>query len=240
MVNIKNFQNFVFTFFKCSHKVNVIISKTMKTLALGIFILGVFMSEITPRHKEELSTYTFNQKITMTITSLNEDPIQVNYYFSSQNKAMYCMRINGEEGASDGIYFIITENKIDMLMNATGNKMRKTITEEEFNSLGNQHNIPEQADITKTGNKKAILGYMCEEHTITTTEGTYTAWVCPSFPIDSNFIPMVGTRLKSPFNGFMMELNTAASAEKVNLKITAVDLNTKLAINTTDYKEFKF
>jgi len=232
----------MFTFLRKLHQENVTKSKTMKSLALSILFFSVF---ITSNSEDEdlLSTiYKFDQKITMTTTSSQDDAVDIDYFFNSKDTSILGMRISAdmEMGSNESIYFVFKDDKIEMLMSAAGMKMRKTITKEEFSAYSSFEAIPEQSNIVKTGSSKTILGYSCQAHKIGTSEGEMTAWVCPNFPIDHNFIPMMGTRAKSPFKGFVLELQTTASSEKAHLKITTIDLNANLSLNTANYKDFKF
>ncbi|WP_171817155.1 DUF4412 domain-containing protein [Winogradskyella sp. PG-2] len=214
----------------------------MKSLALSILFFSVFITGKSNFENVIPKTYNFDQKITMTAKSSDEDAVDIDYFFSSKDDSILCMRMNAdlEMGSSESIYIVFENDKIEMLMNAAGMKMRKTITKEEFSAFSNLDEIPEQSEITKTGNSKIILGYTCNAYKTTTESGSVTAWVCPNFPIDRAFVPMLGMRKNNPFDGFVMELHTTASTEKANLKITNVDLNATLVLDTSTYKDFKF
>lgn len=214
----------------------------MKTLALCICFFTVFI----PNEEMEINplpfTLQFDQKLTMTVNSAKDDTAEVDYFFNSHDSSLHCMRISAdfEMGSTEAVYLLFRKDKIEMLMSAAGIKMRKTISKDEFDAMDNQYDIPKQSEVIKTGNQKTILGYSCDEYRIETNEGNYNAWVCKSFPIDNDFIPMVGSRAESPFKGFVMEINSEIANEKANLKITAIDLNANLTLDTSAYKDFKF
>lgn len=209
--------------------------------ALTIFLIGA----ITTSNMMTISnsnSYTFDQKITVTVTSSEDDSVEVNYLFNSNNSTISCIQMNAEQtdNASDNVFFVLSENSIDMFMNAGGMKMRKSIGKEEFKAFNTAYEIPEQTDIQKTGQTKSILGYLCYEYKFSSDEGTITAWICPNFPIQSSNSLVLGAKTSDQFEGFVMELYTTASNEKSNLKVTAVDFDINFTINTNSYKNFKF
>lgn len=232
----------MFTFFKMLHKEDVTKSKTMKSLALSMLFFCLFLTEDFNKESKETTTYTFNQKIVLTASSAEDDNVEVDYFFDSNDSSIVCMRMNAdmEMGSNESVYFLFKNDKIELLINAAGMKMKKTMTKEEFSAMNGFDEISEQTDLSKTGNTKSILGYECEEYKITTNDGEVMAWVCKDFPIAKSFIPMLGMHAKSPFDGFVMELQTTASKEKAVLKITEVDLKANLVLDTSSYKDFKF
>lgn len=214
----------------------------MKSLVLSLVFCLVYSTNNTSKDLLNFQTYVFHEQITLEVNASNQDTLQFNFLFNKNNNTITGMSLenNPDMGPDDNLTYVFTEQSVEMFIDAAGMKMKKSVQKNEFSQFDNLDKIPEQSQIKKTGNTKQILGYTCHEYSFKNKEGHVIAWVSEDFPIDNKFVPMLGMKANSPFDGFVMELDVNVSSEKTNLKVIDYKKNINFSIDTSAYKTLKF
>ncbi|WP_435414006.1 hypothetical protein [Polaribacter aestuariivivens] len=185
------------------------------------------------------SKYFFNSQVTITIETESSDKASFNLLFGP-SKEIVCMQMSS--GEDDNIFNVITPKKIETFINASGMKIRKATSAEEFSGYNNLDKIPSKEELVKTGKTKNILGYTCNEYEYKNDGGTVKSWVVQgNFPIKVSYAPVLGMVTNGPIKGFVLELNySAANGEQSKIYVTRIDRNKFLTINTSEYKSLGF
>ncbi len=211
---------------KVENKIDVEVDKTLDKTLEG-------------KQKSKLVKYFFNGQVTITMETESNDKASFNLLFGP-NKDVICMQMSS--GENDNIYNIITPKKIETFINASGMKIRKTTSADEFSMYNNINKIPSKEDLVKTGKTKNILGYTCNEYEYKNDGGTIKAWVVQgNFPIKASYAPVLGMVTNGPIGGFVLELNySTTNGEKSKIYVTKIDSNKILTINSAEYKALGF
>jgi hypothetical protein len=210
---------------------------------------GMFGGMMKPAPTE--AEYAFTGYMDMEITSTDkkgksEDPIRIQYLLTDKPEFMGIAMNNPNTPDLSTVSIMDTKNMaMIMLMDKKGekssfaiqldyDKMKGVIDEE----VEGQAENPDYK-ITKTGNKKTILGYECEEYLITTEDGEGQYWVTEK-PIDGLYMfspqsnPMVSNKSmdryssmfsNAPKGSFMEMIFTATDGSITDMKV--IEMETK-------------
>ena len=125
----------------------------------------------TARKAEPATSYAFNQKIEMQMTS-EKDVILINYFLPTTGNFI-CAEVVDEK-KKDEMYtvFDLDQEAMFTYMNNAGSKIRMGI---KFRLDDAEDESP--YTITATGNTKVILGYNCSEYLVVGEDMTGNVWV---------------------------------------------------------------
>ncbi|NVK53183.1 MAG: hypothetical protein HWD85_09630 [Flavobacteriaceae bacterium] len=198
----------------------------------------------TKKSSEKLLTkYVFNKSVVLEFSASKSEKATIELFFSTANRNIVCMTLDAQKSGDMGgeVYNLITPKSATIFMNMPGMKLRKSMPNEQFSQLDNSKKIPTKKDLIKTGNIKSILGFACHEYKYKNDGGTITAWVTKEkFPIDGQFVPMLGMKDNGSFEGFVMELNFNTTNDSGSVKVVKINQNRNLTINTNEYKSMGF
>lgn len=199
------------------------------------------LEDITTNKKPniEQDVYVFNQSILLELSANDNEKTTLEFFFSKQNSNISCIKLGASENdAMEGdIYNVLTPDHATVFMDLPGMKIKKSITDQDIKAFDNSDKIPPKAEIKKTGNTKTILGYLCHEYSYTKENSKVLAWVVKgSFPIKSNYLPILGMHTNSPYKGFVLELYYESANETGSIKALKIKDNITLEINTNHYK----
>lgn len=185
-------------------------------------------------------TYHFKGKITVEILSEQGDKASFNILFDKDDKETICMQMNA--GDNDNIYNVISPKKAISFINASGMKIKRALSQEEFSGFDNADKVPTKEQLQKTGNTKTILGYLCYEYQYKNDGGIASAWITnQNFPIKANYAPMLGMTNKTNIDGFVLELDyKSKNGERATVKVVNIDKDKTIVINASEYKSFGF
>lgn len=105
-----------------------------------------------------------------------------------------------------------------------------------------------KADIKKTGNKKDILGYTCEEYVITTDDSYTEVWLTDELKLTNIYTGYAALSkskgvVKDMPEGFLMQLISWPKGkeidEKLEMKAIAINLNQASSISADGYSIMK-
>lgn len=210
---------------------------------------GMFGGMMKPASTE--SEYFFTGYMVMEVKSTDkkgksEEPIHIQYLLSDNTELMG-MSFNDPKNPNVSTTTIMdTKNQaMVMLMDSNGEKsgfavkvdydIMREIVDEEVEEPSENPNYK----ITKTGNKKTILGYDCEEYLITSQDGEGQYWVTEK-PIDglSMFTPQSNPMVtnntmdrynsmfsNAPKGSFMEMIFTATDGSITDMKV--IEMETK-------------
>lgn len=220
---------------------------------------GMFGGMMKPAPTE--SEYAFTGYMVMEVTSTDkkgksEDPVKMQYLLSD-NSAFMGMSFadpKSPENSTTSIMdskneamVVLMENKGDKTSFAIKmdyEKMQGLVDEEVEDQLEN----PEYK-ITKTGNKKTILGYQCEEYLITSEDGVGQYWITEK-PIDGLSMfspqsnPMVSNRTmdryssmfsNAPKGSFLEMIFTDNDGAITEMKAVEIETNSPRKYNMADF-----
>ncbi|CAM1349994.1 DUF4412 domain-containing protein [Tenacibaculum halocynthiae] len=191
-------------------------------------------------------TLQFNKSVTIEVTSNEGDKVPFEYFFSTNQKDLSCMKVDPstmeDSGEAAGeIYMVFSKKQNIVYMNMMGMKMKKSIGKTDMMQYNNYDKI-DTANITQTGKTKRVLGYLCYEYLAKTKEATTHVWATTaSFPITGTFIPILGMRNESKvIKGFVLEIVLKSKNGNGRVAVTEINKNAKLVINTSEYKSMGF
>ena len=199
-------------------------------------ILDKTLSESDDKKSATQNIYQFDGSVTIELSTETGNKASFEVLFSNQNNETICMMMDNDD--SGQIYNVISPKQTIAFMNASGMKIKKALSSNQFSQFDNSDKIPSQEDLKKTGKKKKILGYTCYEYSYSNDEGKISAWITQEdFPIKSKYAPMLGMTKKSSIHGFVLALNSEAkSGEEANIKVIKIDEKKKITINSNEYK----
>ncbi len=178
-------------------------------------------------------SYIFKGSVTVEVTNEKDEKAVFNLLFSEE-KEITCMEMNVDN--SSQVYNVITPSKIISFINAGGMKIKK----ENSASLeyDNSDKMPKGNEgLVKTGNTKTILGYKCSEYVYKNDEGYASVWLTESFPIASNYAPLLGMTNETSIKGFVLELKfESKTGEKASIEVIKIEKDKKTVIDTRSYK----
>lgn len=194
------------------------------------------------------ASYSFTHKYVLEI-SAQKDKMLTTYYLSNgQNYIGSKTSLN--PNSNEGVMTIMDNNQkaIFSLMDMSGQKIMMA-QNMDFEDLDDETN-PEDVSINKTGKTKTILGYHCEEFTVTGNQFKSNIWVTQQADVQFLNIPS-SQKNKSSFNskwfdyadGLVMEMTMTDTSEGKPQKMTirCVELTKEAVnINTTEYKSYGF
>jgi hypothetical protein len=185
------------------------------------------------------STYTFNQSITLEISSKNNEKTELEFLFSNSNTNIVCMSLDASKngGSSGEVYAVITSDKATLFMNMPGIKIKKSGNAQDFMQYDHSNKVLKKEELKKTGKTKTILGFLCHEYTYQNEGNTINAWVTnDNFPIKGKYIPILGMKKNGPYNGFVMELNFTSTNDNGMVRVSKINKNKNIVINEAEYK----
>jgi hypothetical protein len=193
------------------------------------------------------STFSFNKKITLEVTTDDGDNQEINILLGKYPD-IYGINVAVKEMQGQGnMLMVMTPKSSVAFMDVAGMKMKKATSLDQLgDQFETQENLPEDGDFEyqKTGNTKTILGYTCYEYKVdydyTNSKGSATFWVSEEFPIQNKELPMLGMQLNNTnFSGFVLEMNGEHEGKKSTIKVTNVS-DTNLSINSNEYRNMGF
>lgn len=210
---------------------------------------GMFGGMMKPAPTE--SEYFFTGYMVMEVTSTDkkgksEEPTQIQYLLSDNTEFMGMSFTDPNKPENSTISIMDSKNQaMVMLMDNKGEKSSFAIKLDYEKMQGmvdkEVESQPENPDytITKTGNKKTILGYPCEEFLVTSKDGKGVYWITEKpieglsmFSPQSN--PMVSNKSMDQYNSmfsnapkgsFMEMIFTATDGSITDMKV--IEMETK-------------
>jgi len=195
--------------------------------------------------------YSFSGYMVMEVTSTDkkgksEDPTRIQYLLSENPEIMGMALNDPKKTELSTVSIMDSKNQaMVMLMENDGekssfaikldyDKIQGMVDEEMEEQTGNPN-----YKITKTGNKKTILGYSCEEYEVTSEDGEGIYWITEK-PIDGLSLftpqsnPMVSNKSIDKYNsmfsnapkGSFMEMNFASKDGSIT-DMKVIEIETK-------------
>lgn len=207
------------------------------------------------------SGYSFSGYMVMEIITTDkkgksEKPVQMQYLLSEKPEFMGMAYIDPEnpenltttimDSKNSAMVILIDagKDKSSMAIKADYNKMQEEVDKEAQEQLSNPN-----YKLEKTGNKKDILGYSCEEYLVTTEDGEGRYWITEK-PIDGLSIfspqnnPMVSDKTmdrytslfsNAPKGSFMEMIFTDKEGNVTDMKVIELNPNQARSFSMADY-----
>lgn len=210
---------------------------------------GMFGGMMKPAPTE--AEYAFTGFMVMEVTSTNkkgkaEDPVQIQYLLSKQSEFTGMTFNDPKKPENTTTTIMDTKNQaMVMLLSSDGTKSSFAI-KLDFEKM--QGFVDEEAEeqlenpdykLTKTGNKKTILGYPCEEWLVVAEDGEGRYWITEKpieglsmFSPQSN--PMVSNKTmdryssmfsNAPKGSFMEMIFTDKDGSRTDMKVIEIETN---------------
>ena len=209
--------------------------------------------------KEIRPEYTFNQNTLVEIENYKangnlDEKNKMRMHFSSNP-------YNGmeviDEKNSDTKTMTVFEGDKSQMITLSETKDSKTamvikIDQQKMNEKVAEKNAENKTTVTKTGRTKTILGYTCDEYTMTDAEGTKSEiWTTTAIPLNlsGSFAMFGGQNAKNNTfsnvdasqypQGYMMEMTSVDSKGKKTVwKTLEVNLTAPKTVSTAGYQVF--
>jgi hypothetical protein len=219
-------------------------------------VSGMLRGMLEPASTEEL--YTFTGYLTMVVIAKDkkgspEHPTRIKYLIGEDTQFM---GVNFQDAESNMNMTSITDLKnqaMILLMEERGEKssMAMKINAEGFQEIAEEEMKvkPEDYKLIKTGNRKTILGYICEEYSITSKDGEGYYWVTEK-PIKGMSIfspassPMGGNKVinqyetlfaNAPKGTFLEMLFSGKDGSSLEMKVTEIEPEKESSFKMTEY-----
>lgn len=220
---------------------------------------GMFEGLMEPAPTE--TEYSFTGYLTMEVTTIDkkgksEDPVRIQYLLSDNTEVMGMALTDPKEPEAITTSIMDTKNEaMVMLMESKGEKSSIAL-KLDYEKI--QGMVDEEAEeqlenpdykITKTGNTKTILGYLCEEYLVTAADGEGRYWVTEKpiegysmFSPQSN--PMVSGKTvdrysamfsNAPKGSFMEMIFTDKEGAVTDMKVVEIEANSPRNFQMSDY-----
>jgi hypothetical protein len=220
---------------------------------------GIFGGMMKPATTE--AAYAFTGYMVMEVTSTDKKgksgtPTRIQYLLSDNPEIMGMALNDPENPELTTVSIMDSKNQaMVMLMENDGekssfaikldyDKMQGMVEEEMEEQTGNPN-----YKISKTGNRKTILGYSCEEYQVTSEDGEGIYWITEK-PIDGLSLftpqsnPMVSTKSVDIYNsmfsnapkGSFMEMNfTSKDGSITDMKVIEIEIKKPRKYNMADF-----
>ncbi|MFN3998170.1 DUF4412 domain-containing protein [Algoriphagus sp.] len=220
---------------------------------------GMFGGMMKPAPTEaeyDFTGYMVMEIITTDKKGKKEDPVNMQYLLSNNSEFMGMEFKDPKRPGSSTTSIMDTKNQaMVMLMEDKGEKSSFAIKLDYDKIQGMvDEELEDQAEdtnykITKTGNKKTILGYNCEEYEVTSDDGSGIYWITEK-PIDGLSIfspqsnPMVSNKTmdryssmfsNAPKGSFMEMLFTDKDGSKTDMKVIEIQTNSPRKFNMAEF-----
>ncbi len=220
---------------------------------------GMFSGMMKPAPTE--TEYSFTGYMVMEVTSTDkrgksEDPMKMHYLLSDNSEFMGMSFSDPKSPENSTTSIMDSKNQaMVMLMENKGEKSSIAIKMDYDKMQGMvDEEVEEQLEnpdykITKTGNKKTILGYECEEYLIESEDGEGQYWVTET-PIDGLSMfspqsnPMVsnktmdryGSMFSNAPKGSFLEMNfTDNDGSRTEMKVIEIETNSPRKYSMSDF-----
>ena len=184
----------------------------------------------------------FNKSLTITSVS-EETTSNIKLLFNNDYKDISAFYLQSDDVELDGnMYTVVSPNEMTLFIDSPGMKIKQSVKSEETSVYEGVGRMPEDTEMIATGNSKFILGYNCVEYLYKKEEAEIRIWATnDNFPVSLKTIPMLGMQKNSKVKGFVLEItSTIKNNESISFKVTKINENESIKINTSDYKSLGF
>jgi len=219
-------------------------------------ISGMLRGMLEPTSTEEL--YQFTGYLTMEVISKDKKgspahPARIKYLISEDTQYT---GVNFQDSESNFNITSITDLKNQttiLLMEESSEKssMAMKMNMEDIQEISQEEMKPKPGEysLIKTGNKKTILGYICEEYSVTSKDGVGYYWVT-EHPIKGMSMfspessPMGGSQginqyetifANAPKGTFLEMLFSGKDGSSLEMKVTEIELEKESSFKMTEY-----
>lgn len=223
-----------------------------------LIFLGLFTFQLNAQFgkgdkSKVLDNYSFAHQVTMQIESTNskgknESLNNIKMYLNKNNDYFAAELEMKDSPMGEGKGFSIFDkpnNIMVTLMEGMGMKMGMVLNVDYEKDIEKENN----QTFEKTGNKKEILGYSCEEYLFEDDKSFTTVWISNSDDLNivDAFNAMSSDKNASSKSlpsgvpkGMMMETNTTnkKSKEVVTMKVIDIQKNINKSVATSGYQFF--
>jgi hypothetical protein len=186
----------------------------------------------------------------------SEKPVQMQYLLSEKPEFMGMAYVDPENPDNLTTTIMDTKNSAMVILIDDGKTKSSIATKADYKGM--QEEVDKEAEkqleqpdykIEKTGNKKDILGYSCEEYLVTTEDGEGRYWITEK-PIDGLSIfspqnnPMVSNKTmdryyslfsSAPKGSFMEMIFTDKEGNVTDMKVIELNPNQSRNYSMADY-----
>lgn len=183
-------------------------------------------------------TFSFTSSIELEITTDENEKVSMEVLLG-EYPDIYAMSYIDQQMDGGSVFNVFTPKSVTTFMNIPGMKIKKSVSQEEINTMSFSQNINEdEGEMTKTGASKTILGYSCEEYRYSNNGGSVSVWASKNFPIQNKKVSMLGMGKDAFPYGFVMEMDIKSGKDNGNIKVVKYNPNKNLIIKTNEYKSF--
>lgn len=227
--------------------------KNMFLIFLGLFAFQLNAQIGRGDKSKVLDNYSFAHQITMQIETTNskgksESLNNVKMFFSDNN-SYFAAEVEVKDtpiGEGKGFSIFDIQNNITVtLMEGMGMKMGVVLNVDFENTKEKENN----QTFEKTGNKKEILGYTCEEYVFEDEKSITSVWISNSEDLNivAAFNAMSSDKNASSKSlpagapsGMLMETTTMNKSKKdvMTMKVVDIQKNINKTIGTSEYQIF--
>ena len=219
-------------------------------------MLGNMMESAPTESSYSFSGYMVMEIVTTDKKGKTEKPVKMQYLLSKtpefmgmayedpENSTAVTTTIMDSKNSAMVILIDDGKDKSSMAIKADYNKIQEEVDKESQEQLSNPN-----YKLEKTGNKKDILGYSCEEYLVTTEDGEGRYWVTEK-PIDGLSVfspqsnPMVSNKTmeryselfsNAPKGSFMEMIFSDKEGNVTDMKVVELNTNQPRNFSMADY-----
>lgn len=178
------------------------------------------------------------------ITSTSDDVItNIKLLFNNDYKDISAFSMQSDDVELDGnMYTVVSPNGMTLFIDSPAIKMKKSVKADETPEFNTNSKMPEDTKMIATGSTESILGYNCSEYLYKNEGAEVRVWATTgNFPVNLKTIPMLGMRKEGSVKGFVLEIiSTTNNNESISFKVTKINENENIKINTSEFKSLGF
>lgn len=188
-------------------------------------------------------TFEFNYEFINKITTDKENETYTLSYLFNANEEYFGMKVDMSdlaEESMEGESIIIYDNGTSFIfVDAQGMQIQMSSASAQQQAMpSDQMANYDYSDVKKTGATKSILGYTCNEYTLTDQSNKVIMWVAPDFKIPNWFTTQQNqSNQEIDLNGYVLEYNVQSDDGNMTMKTIKINENASIKIVGSDYKK---